>query len=168
MKVIQLCPTLCGPMDYTIHGTLQARILEWVAFPFSRGSSQPRDRTQISCIAGGFFTSWATREAQEYLRVSSLSLLQWIFLTQESNWGLLYCRWILYQLSYEGSPSLESWLLNIYSESCWAIGHSHHCFSMALHEAVTITNASLTLLFTFLCFAVLLLLPLCITSQINH
>ena len=42
---------------------LQARILEWVAFPFSRGSSQPRDRTQISCIAVGFFTSWATREA---------------------------------------------------------------------------------------------------------
>ena len=46
------------------HGLLQARILEWVAFPFSRGSSQPRDRTQVSHIAGGFFTSWATREAQ--------------------------------------------------------------------------------------------------------
>ena len=45
---------------------LQASILEWVAFPFSRGSSQPRDRTQVSRIAGGFFTSWATREAQEY------------------------------------------------------------------------------------------------------
>ena len=41
----------------TIHGILQARILEWVAFPFSRGSSQPRDRTQVSHIAGGFFTS---------------------------------------------------------------------------------------------------------------
>ena len=45
---------------------LQARILAWVAFPFSRGSSQPRDRTQVSCIAGRCFTSWATREAQEY------------------------------------------------------------------------------------------------------
>ena len=43
--------------DYTVHGTLQARILEWVAFPFSRGSSQPRDQTQVSCIAGRFFTS---------------------------------------------------------------------------------------------------------------
>ena len=53
------------PMDSTVHGILQARILEWVAFPFSRGSSQPRDRTQVSCIAGGFFTSWATREAHE-------------------------------------------------------------------------------------------------------
>ena len=43
VKVTQLCPTLCDPMDYTVHGILQARILEWVAFPFSRGSSQPRD-----------------------------------------------------------------------------------------------------------------------------
>ena len=46
-----------------IHGILQTRILQRVALPFSRGSSQPRDRTQIFCIAGGFFTSWATREA---------------------------------------------------------------------------------------------------------
>ena len=52
-------------MDYTVHGILQARILEWVAFPFSRGSSQPRDQIQVSHIAGRFFTSWATREAQE-------------------------------------------------------------------------------------------------------
>ena len=65
-KVAQLCPTLCDPMDYTVHGILQARILEWVAVPFSRGSSQPRDRTQVSHIAGRFFTSWATGEAQEY------------------------------------------------------------------------------------------------------
>ena len=50
-------------MDYTAHGILQARILEWVAFAFSRGSSQPRDQTQVSCIAGRLFTSWATREA---------------------------------------------------------------------------------------------------------
>ena len=53
LKVAQLCPALCDPMDYTVHGILQTRILEWVAFPFSRGSSQPRD----SCIAGGFFTN---------------------------------------------------------------------------------------------------------------
>ena len=51
MKVTQLCPTLCDSVDYTGHGILQARILEWVAFPFSRGSSQPRNQTQISCIA---------------------------------------------------------------------------------------------------------------------
>ena len=53
-------------MDYTVHAILQARILEWVVVSFSRGSSQPRDRTQVSCIAGWFFTSWATREAREY------------------------------------------------------------------------------------------------------
>ena len=47
-----------------VHGILQARILEWVAFPFSRGSSQPRDRSQVSRIAGGFFTNWVIREAQ--------------------------------------------------------------------------------------------------------
>ena len=50
-------------MDYTVHGILQARILEWVAIPFSRRSSQRRDRTQVSCIAGRFFTSWVTSEA---------------------------------------------------------------------------------------------------------
>ena len=44
VKVIQLYPTLCNPIDYTVHGILQARILEWVAFPFSRGSSQSRDQ----------------------------------------------------------------------------------------------------------------------------
>ena len=66
VKVTQSCPTLCNPMDYTVHGILQARILECVAFPFSRGSSQPRDQTQVSCTEGRFFTSWATREAQEY------------------------------------------------------------------------------------------------------
>ena len=62
VKVAQLCPTLCDPIDYTVHG-LQARILEWVAFAFSKGSSQSRDRTQVFRIAGGFFTNWATREA---------------------------------------------------------------------------------------------------------
>ena len=66
VKVAQSCPTLSDPMDYTVHGILQAIILEWVAVPFFRGSSQPRDQTQVSCIAGRFFTSWATREAQEY------------------------------------------------------------------------------------------------------
>ena len=56
-KVAQSSRTLCNLIDYTVHGILSARILEWVAFPFSRGSSQPRDRTQVSFMAGGFFTS---------------------------------------------------------------------------------------------------------------
>ena len=55
VKVAQSCPTLCDPMDCTVHGILQARILEWVAFPFSKASSQPRDQTQVSRIVGGFF-----------------------------------------------------------------------------------------------------------------
>ena len=68
VKVTQLCQTLCDPMDCSppgsyVRGILQARILEWVAFPFSRGSPQPRDWTQVSHIAGGFFAIWATREA---------------------------------------------------------------------------------------------------------
>ena len=67
-QLLQLCLTLCSPLDYSppgssVHGILQARMLEWVAMPFSRGSSQPSDQTQVSRIAGGFFTSWATREA---------------------------------------------------------------------------------------------------------
>ena len=145
VKVSQSCPTLLDPMDNTIHGILQARILEWVAIPFSRTSSQPRDQIQVSCMAGGFFITWATKVAQEYWTgkpipsprdlpnpgiksrspalqvdslpaepqgkpkntgVGSLFLLQWIFLTQELNWGLLPCRWILYQVSYQGSPIL--------------------------------------------------------------
>ena len=57
MKVAQSRPTLFDPIAYAVHGILQARILEWVAVPFSRGSSQPRDQTQVSRIAGGFFTS---------------------------------------------------------------------------------------------------------------
>ena len=57
VKVAQSCPSICDPMDYTVHGILQDRIMQWVAFPFSRGVSQPRDRTQTSRIAGGFFTN---------------------------------------------------------------------------------------------------------------
>ena len=57
------CLILCDTKDYTVPGILQAKILEWVAFPLSKGSSQPRDPTQISGIAGRFFTSWVTREA---------------------------------------------------------------------------------------------------------
>ena len=64
--ITQLCPTLCDPMDHgppgsSVHGILQARILEWVAMPSSRGSSQPRDQTQVSHLAGEFFTVWTSR-----------------------------------------------------------------------------------------------------------
>ena len=64
VKVAQSCLTLCDSIVYTVHGILQARILEWVAFPFFRVSSQPRDQAQVSHIAGGFFTNLTIREAQ--------------------------------------------------------------------------------------------------------
>ena len=68
VQVAQLCPTLYYPMDYTVHGILLARILEWVAFPFSRGSSQPRDCTRVSCIASRFFTkNWAIKKSPKRL-----------------------------------------------------------------------------------------------------
>ena len=66
--VAQSCitnPTDCNPSGFSVHGTSQARILEWVAMPSFRVSSQPRDQTQVSCISGGFFTSRTTREAHE-------------------------------------------------------------------------------------------------------
>ena len=103
VKVAQLCPTLCDTTDYMVHGILQARILKWVAFPFIRGSSQPRDQTQVSCILADSVPAEPQGKPKN-TGVGSLSLLQWIFLTQKLNWGLLHCRWILYQMSYEGSP----------------------------------------------------------------
>ena len=88
VKVAQSCLTLCDSVDYTVHGILQARILEWVAFPFSRGSSQPRDWTQVFRIAGRFFTTWARsprileRVAYPFSRESS----------QPRNWTGVSCR----------------------------------------------------------------------------
>ena len=84
--VAQLC-LFCDPMDCmlpgsSVHGISQARTLKWVAISCSRGSSQPRDRTQVSCIAGGFFASWATRKPKN-TGVGSPSLLQRIFQTQD-------------------------------------------------------------------------------------
>ena len=72
-EVSQSCPTLCDPMDcslpgFSVRGILQARILEWVTISFSRGSSQPRDQTRVSCTAGRFFTDWATRVVRSCLK----------------------------------------------------------------------------------------------------
>ena len=161
-KSIQSCRTFCDPMDCSLpgssaHGILQAKMLEWVAISFSRGSFYPSNRTHVSCIAGRFFTDWTRREALKVIIVQ-LCLILWpyglcnmefsrpvcwsgspflspgdlpnpgikprfpslqadslpaespgkpkwslsrlrIFPTQESNQGLLHCRWILYQLS---------------------------------------------------------------------
>ena len=79
--VTQSCLTLwdmdCSSPGNSVHGILQARTLEWIASPFSRGSSRPRVKTQVSRIAGRFFAVWATREAQyRYMNVHKY-LLEW-------------------------------------------------------------------------------------------
>ena len=91
-EVDQSCPTLCcdpvdcSPLGSSIHGILQSRILEWVAISFSRGSSQPRDRTQVSRIADRRFNLWATRETLSNSKTISLLVVilnrtQFLFLT---------------------------------------------------------------------------------------
>ena len=106
VKLTQSCLTLCNPMDYTVHVIFQARILEKVAIPFSRGSSQFRDQTQVSHTAGAYLRAEPPGKPKN-IGVGSLSLLQQIFPTQELNWGLWHCRWILYQLSYQKRPARE-------------------------------------------------------------
>ena len=90
-EVAQSCPTLCDPVDcsllgFSIHRILQARILEWVTISFSRGSSQPRDRTQVSHIGGRRFNLWATKEALYQCRDGlNLDLFLYLFNNKSSN-----------------------------------------------------------------------------------
>ena len=86
-------------------GILQARILEWVAMPSSKGSSRPRIKPRSPTLQADSLPFEPPGKPKN-IGVGSLSLLQRIFLTQKSNWGLLHCRQILYQLSYQGSPSI--------------------------------------------------------------
>ena len=85
MLVTQSCGTLCDPMDSSppgssVHGILQGRILEWVAIPFSRGSSQPKDRMRVSCTAGRFFTIGAMREVLGQIKTGNSRLIPFIYL----------------------------------------------------------------------------------------
>ena len=90
----------CSLSGSSVHGTLQARILEWVPVPFSKGS-QPKDRTQASGIASYFLSHQGSPRILEW---EAYPFSRGICPTQESNQGLLHCRRILYQLSYQGSP----------------------------------------------------------------
>ena len=79
-EVAQSCSTLCDPMDCSllgssVRGIFQARVLEWIAISFSRGSSRPRNRTRVSCIAGRCFTVWTTREDYIYIYINGILLL---------------------------------------------------------------------------------------------
>ena len=101
-EVAQSCPTLCDPMDCSlpgssVHWILQARILEWVAISFAREYSWPRDRTQVSCIAGRCFTVWATRERSvqtlsHFENFPCLSAWEWFFLF----WFLCACHRVVF------------------------------------------------------------------------
>ena len=139
LRLIPCDPMDCSPPGLSVHRIFQARILEWVAIFFSRGSSWPRDQTQVTYIAGRHFTIWAPREILSEsvcvlviskptrllcpwnspgnnTGVGSYSLLQWIFLTQGLNPGLLHGRWVLYCLRHQGSPHIAClvtiWLLH--------------------------------------------------------
>ena len=88
VKVAQSCLTLCDPMGYTVHGIFQARILEWVAIAFSRGSSQLRDRTWVSCIPGRCFNLWATREGPAWKELVITTLKNYYIIKKSvfSSW----------------------------------------------------------------------------------
>ena len=116
-QVSHSCPTLCNPVDCSppgssIHGILQARILEWVAISFSRGSSQPRDRTQVSCTAGRTFNLRATREALGMYSLWKAVQLLTHYVTMEccDSWakGNYYAE----QLGME-ALDLWKWVLNV-------------------------------------------------------
>ena len=93
-------------MDYTLHGILQARILEWAAVPFSRDLLNPGIEPRSPTLQAD---SLPTEPPGKHKNtgVGSLSILQWIFPTQELNWGVLHCRQILYQLSYQESQMIN-------------------------------------------------------------
>ena len=105
--VTQLCPTFCNPTDCnppgsSVHGILQARIPEWVAVPFSRGSSWPWDQTLVSYIAGRFFTVWAIREAETGLSLKdkSLRLKRKLQIPFATNFKFIMWIWKCYQITF--------------------------------------------------------------------
>ena len=108
MLVAQLCPTLWDSMHCSLPGSslpriLQARILEWVAIPFSRGSSQLRDQTQVSCITGGFFTVWpAGKPSESYLNPTTSHQVT-------LNELLNFCRLYLFSPHFHITIVFSSW-----------------------------------------------------------
>ena len=129
MKVTQLCLTLCDSVDNSLpgssaHGILQARILEWVTFPFSRVSFQPRIKPRSPTLHVDSLPVELPGKPKN-TGVGSLALLQQIFPTQESNWGLLHYRWILYQLELPGKPLIFRKIEQIYAVvKSWSSGRS--------------------------------------------
>ena len=96
-------------MDYTVHGILQARTLEWVAFPFHRDLPNPGIEPRSPALQVDSLPAEPQGKPKN-TGVGSLSLLQGIFPTQKLNQGVLHCRQILYQLSYEGKEDYLEWI----------------------------------------------------------
>jgi len=131
VKITQLCLTLCDPMDYTVLGILQARILEWAAFPFSRGSSQPGNWTQVSLIGGRFLPAEPQRKPKN-TGVDSLSLLQQIFPTgiklgSPALQADYFTNWAIREVPLASSKRFKQWgkkrkkiICSFSTESFWA------------------------------------------------
>ena len=95
-KSLQLCLTLCSPMDcnppgFSVHAIFQTRILQWVAMPSSRESSQPRDQNRVSCIAGGFVTAEASREAHWKIHPLPIELIYMHYIQEMSSMRKVQC-----------------------------------------------------------------------------
>ena len=121
--VTQSHPTLCDPRDCSspgssVHGILQARILEWVAIFFSRGSSQPRDWSQVSCIGGRFFTVWATRESWK-MKIHSFAICTSLLFSNNYS-----CYWseLFSQGTLRRGTKLEKRNFSVLSHFCWSLG----------------------------------------------
>ena len=141
-------------MDYSlaifsVHGILQARILKWVAIPSSRGSSQTRGWTRVSCIQVDSLSSEPLGKPTNP-GVGSLSLLQGIFPTQKLNWGLLHCRWIIYQLSYK--CILNSMIISFISKSLVAFPCSCLSFTIGLALLGDLLFLSMFMVFKSICY----------------
>ena len=114
----------CSLPGSSVHGIFQARILEWVVMPSSRGSSQPRVKPKSPSLQANSLLS-ETPGKPKNTGLGSLSLLQGIFLTKESNQSLLPCKWMLHQLSYQESPKTKSYAHSISKTLCTGLPAIH-------------------------------------------
>ena len=126
VKVVQSCPTLCEPMDYSVHGSPQARILKWVAFPCSRESSWPRDQIRVSYFAGGFFTNWAIREAPSVIILNLFTYLLFLSKCNQSSESTGFLpQWLPPYLVQAPPPHCLAWSFSLealnffYLIVCW-------------------------------------------------
>ena len=148
-EVTQSCLTLCDPMDcslpgFSVHGILQARILEWVTISFSRGSSRPRDRTWVSCIGGRCFNLWATREAHVQfvfqIFVWGILILKKkffiVYLKSKCNWASYIFKQNLATLNYYSLPylftyvliSISSFICQVFLKEDAYVHHKLYCY----------------------------------------